>query len=159
MCGLNEKEINHFFFLRFIYKKKPSAFGRLAVINFDGISSRIKNKIPPPLIFWSNLYGEVKPVYSFVWVIFKICMLTLTPFTRSSIFLLIEFILICSVIIWLKLLMRSDFNSSPKYLGSTFKWLVDKIVDHSPHFHYQIDLMRRCCVNGPYQLGFQIHII
>ena len=66
---------------------------------------------------------------SFVSNIIRISMLLLTLFTRSSNFDLIEFILIWSINIRLTLLIRSDFNSSPKYLDSTFTLLEGKVVE------------------------------
>ena len=56
-------------------------------------------------------------------------MLLLTLFTRSSNFDLIEFILIWPINIRLTLLIRNDFNLSPKYLDSTFTLLEGKVVE------------------------------
>ena len=56
-------------------------------------------------------------------------MLPLTPFTRSSNFDLIEFILISPIITRLILLIRSDSNSSPKYLDSAFRLPEGKVVE------------------------------
>ena len=56
-------------------------------------------------------------------------MIPLTPITRSSNFVLIKFILIWPIITRLILLTRSNSNSSPKYLDSTFRLLDDKVVE------------------------------
>ena len=66
---------------------------------------------------------------SFVSNIIRISMLLLTLFTRSSNFDLIEFILIWPINIRLTLLIRNDFNLSPKYLDSTFTLLEGKVVE------------------------------
>ena len=66
---------------------------------------------------------------SFVSNIIRVSMLLLIIFTRSSNFDLIGFILIWPINIRLTLLIRSDFNSSLKYLDSPFTLLEGKVVE------------------------------
>ena len=63
LWGLYEQHTSHFWFLRFNSKNKISICGGREYL-FSGktmILSLTYNKMPPPLLFWSSVWGTEKP--------------------------------------------------------------------------------------------------